>query len=130
MKLREGHVSNSSSSSFLLVVTEDVFKKALKEASPLVKSIVKYIEPEKGKVFGKKVVIITTQDCHGEGTIFGFVESGEFEIEVPKVEKDESEEYPNQERYDKREIADNAWNDFVAKLEKNKDDVFSHTESY
>jgi hypothetical protein len=130
MKIREGHVSNSSSSSFLLVVTEDVFKKALKEASPLVKDIVKYLEPEKRRVFGKKVVIITTQDCHGEGTIFNMIQNGDVKVDVPKKEDDESGEYADDADYIKREIADNAWNDFVAKLEKNKDDVFTHTESY
>lgn len=131
MKIRERHVSNSSSSSFLLIVTQDAFKKSLKGATPLVKDIVKWLEPEKSKVLGKDVFVISTYDSYGEGTFFNLVQSGEVKIDIPPKESDpegEQKEGENED-YIRRDIVDNAWNEFVSELKKDKDNVFTRYEN-
>jgi hypothetical protein len=57
MKIRNGFVSNSSSSSFIVLIPVDAYNKL--EITPLQKEIVKYIGKNKTKVFGQDAYVIS-----------------------------------------------------------------------
>lgn len=80
MKIRNGFVSNSSSSSFVVVCSEDAYKKALNEAHPYVKAAVEYATSYNktiGTLHGQKVVIFGHfSDAGGDYTWQDFSYSG------------------------------------------------------
>ena len=57
MKIRNGFVSNSSSSSFLLITTKENHEKAFKQLSPYEKAVIKTIVST-GNFLGRKIIWI------------------------------------------------------------------------
>jgi hypothetical protein len=112
MKIRDGHVSNSSSSSFVLVTTKANYERALSEIqegaatrdnAEFILAVAKKLARE-GKLAGIDIVSFSTYSCEGEGTI------GQMCVDVESKEED----------YGKYE----AWDEFRTILRSNKDDVF------
>ena len=58
MKIRQGFVSNSSSSSFVIFVEKKDYDKIVAELSVLEKDILSAVSPEKIKAFGKNLMKI------------------------------------------------------------------------
>lgn len=68
MKIRCGFISNSSSSSFILITTKENHEKTLEKLDNYAKAVINSIASE-SKVFGKNLVYITTfSGMGGEGT--------------------------------------------------------------
>lgn len=67
MKLRDGHVSNSSSSSFFLVTTKKNYEKCLKKASKYVQAVAKELA-EKASLNGEEMITFATYSNQGNGT--------------------------------------------------------------
>jgi len=66
MKVREGHVSNSSSSSFMLVTTKENYERALSKADDFTKYLVGKLFSE-GKLGGIEVMTLTGTQYDGYG---------------------------------------------------------------
>ena len=67
MKTRQGFVSNSSVSSFILIVEKEAYDKILPTLSPFVKAVVKQVS-EKMTCLGKVCMVISdVEDMGGEG---------------------------------------------------------------
>jgi len=64
MKLRNGFVSNSSSSSFVIVLTKENHEKVLKEQNPYVQAIINLLAEERSG-FGMDLVSIPTWGTAG-----------------------------------------------------------------
>lgn len=58
MKTRLGFVSNSSSSSFFLVLKEEDYNKTYEKLTNLEREILNYLSPEKTKRFGENLITI------------------------------------------------------------------------
>ena len=69
MKIRNGFISNSSSSSFVAVITKSAFDKTLEQVHPYVKAVIEAIEKEEGIFTGIDVVTIGIMNIHGDSTI-------------------------------------------------------------
>lgn len=63
MKVRNGFVSNSSSSSFVLIVTKEAFNEAISKESPLGQAILSHVM-EKATIFGRDCM--TYGDCSSD----------------------------------------------------------------
>ncbi len=70
MKVRNGFVSNSSSSSFVIAVKKDVHEKVLKQLTEYEKDVIEQIA-EKDTIFGIDVYTIGDLDVHGDCYLFG-----------------------------------------------------------
>ena len=69
MKIRQGFVSNSSSSSFIVTTTIENHERALKNLSPYVKKVLKEMKGDKSKAFGKELISFGYySDAGGNGT--------------------------------------------------------------
>lgn len=71
MKMRSGFVSNSSSSSYIILTTKETYDKVLKKLSELEREAVKAeFDFEKEKAFGKDMIVccreISTEDLGSE----------------------------------------------------------------
>jgi hypothetical protein len=112
MKEREGHVSNSSSSSFFLVTTKANYEKALKEVSPFVAAVAKALASN--NKFGDMDVVVfgTYSDAGGYGTFDGL----DIDASPAEGEKDE---------YGEKMSAYSAWDLFKDILRKDKSATLS-----
>lgn len=66
MKVRTGFVSNSSSSSFVLVIKTEEYKAARKKTDAFTKEVLDYMEPKRFKLDGADLTVLTT-DMGGGG---------------------------------------------------------------
>lgn len=122
MKVREGHVSNSSTSSFVLMTTKENYERALAEADPYTAAVAKALvdkDASKQVFLGRKMVVFTEySDMGGEGT-FSWLDIKYKKPKAKKKEDDEDEDDYGEEDEDKYE----AWEKFQEILKKKKDEV-------
>jgi len=65
MKIRNGFVSNSSTSSFIVIMKQEHFEKGLEMVHPYVKACIEALGHSKGKFLGEDVVSLGTMDTPG-----------------------------------------------------------------
>lgn len=106
MKTRNGFVSNSSTSSFIITTTKDNYDKALNALHPYVKAVVECVGPSFEKLMGIDVVSL--------GVSQGNVST--FEYVTPNFDGDIPKEYEEKDYYGNAAYA--AWEAFVEKLGK------------
>jgi hypothetical protein len=119
MKIRTGFVSNSSSSSFLVIATMANHTKAMAALDEFKQDVVcKVMKTD--TVFGQQMMVGQTYDAHGEGTFDNMVRNWtECDIEGDDAE-DPDFDFQD-EAY--RRVYD-AWNEYLGELNKNPDEVF------
>lgn len=90
MKTRLGFISNSSSSSFVIVLTDDAFEKALLSLNDNDAKIIKCIVKSK-TLFGQKVKVLKEfSDAGGFSAIWGYDDKNvEKVIKKAKIDPDE-----------------------------------------
>jgi len=114
MKMRNSFVSNSSSSSFILITTKENFDKNMKDADKNTKFVVKALS-KKVKSFGKNLMILESFDCDEKGwSTFGDIDVLEFISEERKAADDYDD---GEEIYEHRE---EKFSRFCAKVMKDK----------
>lgn len=129
MKIRDGQVSNSSSSTFILITTKENYEACLKEASELSRIIAKKkLREDKIRLLGRNMVKFVMH-YSDESAFSGWSEElpKKFFKEVPLKESDDEDEWEYGRRCDEK--VEEAWNAFVEMLEKNKNETFSASES-
>jgi len=129
MKVRDGHVSNSSSSSFVLMTTKENYERALAEADPYVKAVAKALvdkDESKQTFLGRKMVVFSHySDSGGNGT-FSYLEVKCAPPRREDVQHDEEDDDLNEdEDYCEEEAKYLAWQKFQDLLNKNKTEVIS-----
>lgn len=88
MKIRTGFVSNSSTSSYVLIVTKKNFEKVLKNSDDLTKKLIQRLKThEFQKAFGKELCVLYWSE--GNFNIVDFLDDTNF---VRKFMKDEDED--------------------------------------
>ena len=113
MKIRNGFVSNSSSSSFILATTkenlESVISSLTEEQVALYEKMKKYITSRKKvEAFGKELTIFEVFNCGGESPF----------MDVDDYDEDDWEGGP----------CEKLWNNVICPgLEKDKNESFSYT---
>jgi len=97
MKTRNGFVSNSSSSSFVIVAPKDIVDNVLKTLTPYEQEVAKYVQICEKEFMGKMVTIFQGSTGNDDSWEYGFEFTGE-----------------------KSEIGDiwDAWELFVSELKK------------
>lgn len=109
MKIRTGFVSNSSSSSFVMVIDEEAHKRALAAVQDVDGFLAKVFEyPTRKKFMGKDVIVITGGDYEGYN-VKGQWSDDDIEIINEKYEG-------NWEYYE--EILQPVWTEYVNNLPK------------
>jgi len=106
MKVRDGHVSNSSSSSFVLLTSKENYEKAVADATPWQRAVAEAMKGEEGKFLGIDVVSFCGWSDAGGGSSFEYLR------EEIKYEGDDEES-----AYD-------GWDAFEKLLKRNKDAIF------
>jgi len=109
MKTRAGFVSNSSSSSYVLVLRDEDYQNLVKGTSDLARSILDHIGAEEGQLGSEKIRVISWMD--GNCDSLEYFDAKEKDIEAwiaeqKKIDCDIDYEYPSQAVYD-------CWEDFV-----------------
>lgn len=108
MKVRTGFVSNSSTSSYVLVVPKKNFEKVLKNSNELTKELIKKLGIHKfKKAFGKELCVLYWLE--GNSNIVDFLDDTNF---VRKFMKDEDE--------DEFELIFETFDNFIQSLKKDK----------
>lgn len=104
MKTRQGFVSNSSTSSFILVTTKKAHDKAIKELSPEAAEFIK--QSVAFKTFGKTTIACLSWTEYDEGlSVHDWVHADKVHKNTPYINygeemgNDDKEEYDVYERY-------------------------------
>jgi len=74
MKIRRGFVSNSSSTSFVIMMTEDTFKKTINKAHPYIRHFVYQMHETKAKFAEKNIVLLSVTTDSGDFGLYGYSE--------------------------------------------------------
>lgn len=95
MKIRLGFVSNSSSSSYTLIVTKKAHEEALEKCTPFERAVAIEIMGKESKTLNSMEVFVgsTWQDAGGNGTLNWMQESGEFSHLEPEEEDEWEDPY-------------------------------------
>ncbi len=117
MKTRQGFVSNSSSSSFIIITTKENHERVLKDLHPFYQEIIKILIEEGASFLGKDVIYIMDMlDSIGESSLFGDYGSlSEFEYKGKKPEDWDEDE---------RDFC-SVHDDYVEKLKEKPEEVFT-----
>lgn len=116
MKIRLGFVSNSSSSSFVIVTTKENHDKAMKELSAKEKKYVQAVlneASEKKKLGAVEVIMISTRSSD-----YGTIEQVRENQDLPVLAEDEDD--PLYEYWDK----------YLELVQKDEDNYITHSEDF
>ena len=126
MKIRNGFVSNSSSSSFVVIVDKEAHDRAVEQLKDhkyveILKEILSCIG--KDKFLGRPVVVISGYDAHGERSIGGFCEYDwdykEWIDDEVRKELDITVGREEDHQWDIKELVVNGvWNDYMNAIPK------------
>ena len=105
MKIRNGFVSNSSSSSFIILTSRKNHEKAISEFNKKEQKIINLIMCNKSVLFGKEILYGEDISCEYYHTCSDIADRLNIE--------------------DEYEVAD-IWDKYVRIIEKNKDETFSY----
>jgi hypothetical protein len=120
MKVRNGFVSNSSSSSFVLITTKENYDKVLEDATPLQKFLAGAAGFEKKTAFGKDCLLFSEA---GSDDYSFYSELAIDEKLLPRSDYGEDD-------YRKSDDIHEAWVKFTQALCKNSNESFSYSQSY
>lgn len=108
MKIRNGFVSNSSSSSFVVLTSIENHERAMEKLSEYERAVVdKIMYVRKDQLFGKTVMVGGYMDAHGYSSLDDIEVDVEDDKDIGKFE---------------------AFDYYVGILEENKNEVFTHGE--
>lgn len=117
MKFRTGFVSNSSSSSFVLITTVEYWQQVKQTLHPYVVAVAEAIMSKPKKALGKNLITFSTWTNHGTSWI-------------EYLDVDYEGVVPKDPQYDGDSEEDYAWDTALEALRQNPDEIFEHeTES-
>jgi hypothetical protein len=116
MKTRDGFVSNSSSSSFVAIISKDAFDLALSEAHPYIQAVVEAMGKQESTFMGNQVVTMGTMDMHGSST-FEYLDIN-YDTENSPMPEEDGEEIN----------AYTAWETFLESIPQGM--IVSHSEDF
>ena len=74
MKIRQGFISNSSSSSFVLIVDTEAYNVAREKAHPFTKEVLDKMDPQQVKINGTDLTVMTTYMGQGGDAVLDMID--------------------------------------------------------